>query len=244
MVLASNPDNVQISVPVIEFPQPYNAASDLLERNLGADRAGKIAVHDDRGSYTYAELADRVNRFANTLGTLGVCTEQRILLCLQDSIDFPSTFLGAIKAGIIPVAVNTLLTSKDYDFMLRDSRVQVLVVSEAVLNSFVPILSGQPYLRHIIVSGENCHGYTRLSDLMAAASPHFDAAPTSSDDTCFWLYSSGSTGSPKGAVHLHSSLIYTAELYAKPILGIEESDVVYSAAKLFFAYRLGNGLTF
>jgi benzoate-CoA ligase len=244
MVLAIGSDAEQLSALVIDFPQPYNAAADLIDRNLVAGRAEKIAVHDDHGSYTYAEVAERVNRFAGALTALGLCMEQRILLCLQDSIDFPTAFLGAIKAGIIPVAVNTLLTSKDYDFMLRDSRVPVLVVSEALLDSFKPILSGQPYLKHIIVSGEKSGEFLRFADLTAAASPNFDAAPTGCDDACFWLYSSGSTGSPKGTVHLHGSLMYTAELYAKPILGIEESDVVYSAAKLFFAYGLGNGLTF
>jgi benzoate-CoA ligase len=223
---------------VIEFPQPYNAADDLIDRNLTPGRAAKVAIHDDTGSYTYADVAERVNRFAGALTGLGVCMEQRVLLCLHDSIDFPTAFLGAIKAGIVPVAVNTLLTSKDYDFMLRDSRVQVLVVSAALLDSFKPILSGQPYLKQII--GD----YLSFSELSAAASPEFTAATTSCDDVCFWLYSSGSTGSPKGTVHLHSSLIYTAELYAKPILGIEESDVVYSVAKLFFAYGLGNALTF
>jgi benzoate-CoA ligase len=244
MVLASDSDVKGMESPVIDFPQPYNAAVDLIERNLVLGRAEKIAIRDDRGSYTYAEVAERVNRFAGALTGLGMCMEQRALICLHDSIDFSTAFLGAIKAGIIPVAANTLLTSKDYDFMLRDSRVQVLVVSEAVLDSFEPILRGQPYLKHIIVSGEDSRGYLRFADLTAAASPDFDAAPTSCDDACFWLYSSGSTGSPKGTVHLHSSLIYTAELYAKPILGIKESDVVYSAAKLFFAYGLGNGLTF
>lgn len=228
----------------IDFPKPYNAAADLIDRNLIPGRAEKIAVHDAQGSYTYAELADRVNRFASALTSLGVCPEQRVMLCLHDSIDFPTAFLGAIKAGIVPVAVNTLLTSKDYDFMLRDSRVQVLVVSEAVLHSFIPILDGQPYLKHIIVSGKQSGAYLRFAPLIEAASPEFEAAATGCDDACFWLYSSGSTGSPKGTVHLHSSLIYTAELYAKPILGIKESDVVYSVAKLFFAYGLGNGLTF
>ena len=223
---------------------PYNAAADLIERNLAAGRGPKIAVHDDAGSYTYAELATRVNRFAGALSTLGICMEQRILLCLQDSIDFPSAFLGAIRAGIVPVAVNTVLTSGDYDYMLRDSRAQVLVVSAALLDCFKPILDGQPYLKHVIVSGPGAHGYLKMADLMAAASPQFEAVPTARDDACFWLYSSGSTGAPKGTVHLHGSLIQTAELYAKPILGIVESDVVFSAAKLFFAYGLGNGMTF
>jgi benzoate-CoA ligase len=244
MQCAIDPNSGPGASPAGKFPFPYNAAADLVERNLAAGRGPKIAVHDDAGSYTYAELATRVNRFAGALSTLGICMEQRILLCLQDSIDFPSAFLGAIKAGVVPVAVNTVLTSRDYDYMLRDSRAQVLVVSAALLDSFKPILDGQPYLKHIIVSGPDAHGHLDMADLMAAASPQFEALPTARDDACFWLYSSGSTGAPKGTVHLHGSLIQTAELYAKPILGIVESDVVFSAAKLFFAYGLGNGMTF
>lgn len=158
-MLATQTENAKLGALGIEFPQPYNAAVDLVERNLRAGRADKIAVLDDQGSYTYAQVADRVNRFAGALTALGVCTEQRILLCLHDSIDFPTAFLGAIKAGIVPIPVNTLLTSKDYDFMLRDSRVQVLVVSEALVDTLKPILSGQPYLKHVIVSGEKSGEY-------------------------------------------------------------------------------------
>lgn len=244
MQCAIDPNSGRPVLPANPFPYPYNAATDLIERNLAAGRGQKIAVHDDLGSYTYADLAIRVNRFAGALTGLGVCIEQRILLCLQDSIDFPTAFLGAIKAGVVPVAVNTMLTSKDYDYMLRDSRAQVLVVSEALFEVFKPILDGQPYLKQIIVSGQDAHGKLRMDDLMATATPQLEAVSTGCDDACFWLYSSGSTGAPKGTVHLHGSLIYTVELYAKPILGIREDDVVFSAAKLFFAYGLGNGLTF
>jgi benzoate-CoA ligase len=170
--------------------------------------------------------------------------ETRVMVCLADTIDFPAVFLGAIKAGLIPVAVNTMLTNHDYDFMLRDSRAQALIVSESLLPVFKPILADQPFLKHIVVSGGSPASYPLLSDLMTAAQASFSAAPTRADDPCFWLYSSGSTGTPKGTVHLHTSPIRTAELYGQPILGIRESDVVFSAAKLFFAYGLGNGLSF
>jgi benzoate-CoA ligase len=142
------------------------------------------------------------------------------------------------------VAANTLLTTADYKFMLEDSRTQALVVSEALLPQVQPLIDGLPYLRHVVVSGKEAHGRLHLQSLMAAASDRFEAAATTCDDVCFWLYSSGSTGAPKGTLHIHSSLIQTAELYARPILGIRESDVVFSAAKLFFAYGLGNALTF
>jgi benzoate-CoA ligase len=232
------------SPPLIDIPREYNAAHDLVERNLVAGRGGKTAYIDDDGRYTYAELAGRVNRAANALTALGLEMESRIMLAHVDTIDFPAVFLGAIKAGIVPVTANTLLTTADYRFMLEDSRVRALVVSEVLLPAFAPLFGKLPFLRHVIVSGKDAHGHLHLKKLMSDAADTFTPAPTNADDACFWLYSSGSTGTPKGAVHIHSSLIQTAELYAKPILGIRESDIVFSAAKLFFAYGLGNALTF
>ncbi len=235
------------SPPRLDIPREYNAAQDLVDRNLKAGRADKIAYIDDGGSCTFAGLAERVNRCAHVLTGLGVQREQRVLLCVQDSIDFPATFLGAIRAGIVPVAGNTLLTTRDYDYMLRDSRAVALVVSAPLLPVFAPLFGTLPDLKHVIVAGATGDigaGHRSLPELMAAAATDFPPAATTCDDACFWLYSSGSTGPPKGTVHAQSSLIATAELYARPVLGIREDDVVFSAAKLFFAYGLGNGLTF
>ena len=222
----------------MELPREYNAAVDLVGRNLAAGRGGKVAFVDDQGQCTYAELAERVDRAAHVLVSLGLNREERIAIAMVDGCDWPAVFLGAIKAGIVPVALNTLLTPADYEYQLRDSRAKALFVSEPLLKSFEPIRSRCPDLKHVVMQG------LQLNDLLFKAPAKFQAAPTTRDDMCFWLYSSGSTGAPKGTVHLHSHLIMTAELYAKPVLGIRESDVVFSAAKLFFAYGLGNALTF
>ena len=230
--------------PRMSVPRGYNAAVDLIERNLKAGRAEKLAFRDGHAGLTYGALAEQADRCANALRQLGLEPEQRVLLILLDTVDFPVAFLGAIKAGIVAVPVNTLLASADYDFMLRDSRARALIVSDALYDKVAGVLADQPALRHVIVSGAHGHGRARFDDLLAEAAPRATAASTSADDACFWLYSSGSTGAPKGVVHLHSHLVLTADLYAKPILGIRESDIVYSAAKLFFAYGLGNALTF
>ena len=222
----------------------YNAAADLIERNLAAGHGAKPAFIDDRGEYGYAELAERVSRFTNLVRRLGVYPEQRILLCLHDTIDFPTAFLGAIKAGVVPVPVNTQLSPEEFAFMLADSRARAVVVSSPVLPAMAAALAQLPEPRPApIVSGAEPQERS-LTALLAEAPATSDTAPTHPDEACFWLYSSGSTGRPKGTVHIHSSLVQTAELYAIPVVGIAESDVTFSAAKLFFAYGLGNGLTF
>ena len=229
---------------IAAIPREYNFAAAVLERNLNAGRAGKAAYVDPRGTWTYGQLAERVTRFANVLRSLGVRREERILLALLDTIDWPTAFLGAIKAGVVPTPVNTLMTEEDYGFMLADSRAGVLVVSEELLPKFVNLIAAAPDLTHVIVSGTNAHGHHRFEDVLAVASDESVTAPTNCDDMCFWLYTSGSTGRPKGAVHTHGNLPLTADLYADGVLGLRDTDVCYSVAKLFFAYGLGNAMTF
>ncbi|HZF17514.1 MAG TPA: benzoate-CoA ligase family protein [Steroidobacteraceae bacterium] len=243
MALLSSADH-SFSPPVVTVPRVYNAAHDLLERNLRAGRGEKVAYIDDRSRCTYSELAARVGRCSGALTALGLQREHRALLCMHDSIDWPVAFLGCIQAGIVPIAVNTLLRTEDYDYMLRDSRAQALIVSSAVLPLFAPLIGKLATLEHVIVAGADSGGPLSFDRLVAEASPQFDPAATLAGDVCFWLYSSGSTGAPKGTLHAHGSLIQTAELYGKGVLGMREDDVVFSAAKLFFAYGLGNALTF
>lgn len=228
----------------LELPRRYNAASHFVDRHIAEGRGPKTAFIDDKGSYSYADLAARVNRAGNLLKAQGVKPEQRVLMALLDGIDFPALFWGAIKIGAVPVPVNTLLTTPDYDYMLRDSRAVLLCVSDALMERFRPIVSDQPYLQNVLISGQVPPTMTPLSKLMDEQSDQLEPAATTPDDIGFWLYSSGSTGSPKGTVHLHGDLVHTAVLYAEDVLGIKEDDVVFSAAKLFFAYGMGNAMTF
>src|SRR5262249_23558923 len=227
-----------------EVPRDYNFAADILRRNLDAGRAGKAAFIDPRGSYSYAALAERVDRFGHVLRSLGIRREERALLCLPDTIDWPTTFLGAIKAGVVPVPVNTLLTEEDYRFMLADSRARLLVVADTLVPKLAAAIRDSNDLAHVIVCGDEPTNYAALNTLMAGAKTEPVAVATTRDDACFWLYTSGSTGRPKAAVHTHADLRLTNDLYAASILGLTADDVCYSVAKLFFAYGLGNAMTF
>jgi benzoate-CoA ligase family protein len=227
-----------------KVPRDYNFAADVLQGNLDAGRGAKPAYIDARGVTTYGQLADRVARFGALLRLLGISREERVLLALTDTIDWPTAFLGCLKAGAIAVPVNTLLTEDDYRFMLADSRAKLLVVSDVLYPKFEKLIKESPDLEHVIVSGDDALGHKRFEDLIASTKPEPYTAPTTSDDMAFWLYTSGSTGKPKGAVHVHASLKLTADLYGTPVADIKESDVVYSVAKLFFAYGLGNAMTF
>ncbi|MEO1848083.1 MAG: AMP-binding protein, partial [Pseudomonadota bacterium] len=237
--------DLSATVPVaVQLPRQYNAATHFIDRHLDEGRANKLAFLDDQGEYTYSDLAKRVNQAAGMLLGLGLLPEQRVLLCLSDTIDFPVVFWGAVKAGLIPVPVSTMLSSSDYAYMLDDSRSRALIVSDHLLDHFADNLASRVFMDHVVVSGESCDGSQSLDALLAAKSNAFTPIDTTCDDNAFWLYTSGSTGVPKAAVHRHSDLVQTAELYGKGVLGLTEADRVFSAAKLFFAYGLGNAMSF
>ena len=235
-------------------PPQFNFAQHLIERNNV--RAGKAAFIDDYGTLTYGDLAARVRRTAAALQAAGVRREERVLLLMHDCADWPVVFLGALYAGVVPVAVNTLLTADDYAYMLEHSRAQAVFVSGALLPTLQAALEQTPAhiksgVNQIIVShavsptnGALPRNAASLDSFVSAQLPHSNPAPTGPDEPAFWLYSSGSTGRPKGTVHTHGNLYWTAELYGSAVLGITERDVCFSAAKLFFAYGLGNGLSF
>ncbi|MEO8124240.1 MAG: benzoate-CoA ligase family protein, partial [Burkholderiales bacterium] len=211
-------------------------------------RAKKAAFIDDRGSLSYGELADRARRVAAALLAAGVRREERVLVLMHDSCDWPVCFLGAMYAGVVPVAVNTLLTADDIAYTLQHSRAQAALVSDALLPLLHMAMAQAPHeIKSIVVSHPAAaltDGAQSLATFIASAKPLPEPAPTGPDDIGFWLYSSGSTGKPKGAVHTHGNPYWTAELYGTRILELRESDICFSAAKLFFAYGLGNALSF
>jgi len=231
--------------PLSPPPAEFNFAQHLIATNSA--RGGKTALIDDAGQLSYGELADQVRRFAGSLRALGIKREERVLLLMQDSSDWVVAFLGSLHAGVVPVAVNTLLTAEDYAFMLANSRAQAALVSGALLPVLQDALSQSSHEVHSVVvsrpAGPLPAGTHDMAVLVAQGQAGVPAA-TLADEPAFWLYSSGSTGKPKGTVHSQGNLYWTAELYGKGVLALSERDVVFSAAKLFFAYGLGNALTF
>lgn len=230
----------------MSLPARFNFADHLFTLNRG--RADRVAYIDDRGPLHYGELEARARRLAGALHAAGVRREERVLLLMHDSHDWPVSFLGCLYAGVVPVAVNTLLMSEDYAYMLEHARAQAALVSGALLPVLQSAMEKVPHeLATVLVSqptGELPAGMVEFEAALAAATPRAAPAPTTSDDPGFWLYSSGSTGKPKGTVHTHGNLWWTAELYGKAVLQLTEDDVCFSAAKLYFAYGLGNALTF
>ena len=225
----------------------FNAAAVLLGRNLPG-RADKVAFIDEQGSCTYGELAFRAARCGAALLALGIQPEQRVVLGLLDTTDFPAAFLGAILAGVVPIPVNTLFQPLDLAFILADSRAKAAIVSAELLPQYEEAARLASWTGRFIVSDPrnalaSC-SHDAFAALIDAATPLAEAAPTRPGDVAFWLYSSGSTGKPKGTLHVQTSMMRTAELFAQGVLGMREDDVVYSAAKLFFAYGLGNALSF
>jgi 4-hydroxybenzoate-CoA ligase/benzoate-CoA ligase len=226
----------------LTFPPGFNVAVPFIDRHLAEGRGAKIAVRSPAGDVTYAELAAGVNRCANLLQSLGVDRGERLLMVVKDSVAFYFLFWGAIKAGVVPVPLNTLLRAKDYAFMIDNSQCAVLVYSPEYAGEVEAALLALPSLPAHVLRTEG--DATALAARLAACDDRFTAVPASPTAECFWLYSSGSTGAPKGAVHLHRDMVVCSELYGVRTLGLREDDICFSAAKLFFAYGLGNGMTF
>jgi len=231
-------------MPAVELSERFNAAAALVDIQIAKGRAHKPAILCGDRTVTYADLHQGVNRVGNLLKGLDVRMEERVAILAPDSPEFAFAFFGAMKIGAVALPLNTLLKPRDYEYLLNDSRARALVVHSSLLSSIADIRDRLIHLRHTIVAGEETPGLPYLDRLMQSSSPALDAADTSKDDAAFWLYSSGTTGFPKGTVHLHHDMIVAADQYARGTLGLSDSDVCFSVAKLFFAYGLGNGLYF
>jgi len=236
-----------VTAEALGIPETFNVAPYFVDRNVEEGRGAHVAIECGDARITYDDVLLNVNRFGSALRRIGVRPEERVLLLLLDGPEFVYSFFGAIKAGAVPIPLNTLWKPADYQHVIRDSRAGVLIVSATLLPQIEKIPAGERHsLRGIYVVGsaESIHTHTGFDALLAEGSADLDAEPTSRDAPAFWLYSSGSTGAPKGCVHLHHDMVVCAELFGKGVLGIRPSDRCFSVAKLFFAYGLGNGLYF
>jgi len=226
------------------MPREYNAATWFVDRHIVEGRAARLAVIHEGRRLTYGDVAAGANRLGNALRRLGVQREQRVVLLLHDSPQFVWSFWGTLKIGAVPIPTNTLLKPRDYEYILRDSRAEVAIVSEALAPALAEAGLRAPALRHIVVAGRASAGELSYDDLVSAESTDLAPAETTKDDVAFWLYTSGTTGTPKAAVHLHHDMPVCCEAFGRHVLEIGPDDRTFSVAKLFFAYGLGNALYF
>jgi len=231
------------------FDPGFNVAAPFIDRHVPEGRGGKIAIRCAAGDVRYAELAAQVDRCGRALGRLGLTPGQRMLMILRDCPEFFYLFWGAIKLGVIPVPVNAILRAADYRGMITDSACAAVVYSPELASEVEPALAEGAMPDGTAAAAPPIalpiHGERRcLRALLADASPELAPRPAGADAPCFWLYTSGSTGRPKAAIHRHRDMVATSELFGRGVLGVSEDDVIFSAAKLFFAYGLGNAMTF
>src|SRR5438093_4055231 len=221
------------------LPAQFNAATWFVDRNVTEGRGAVPAFSYEGNTLSYADVLELVNRTGNALLDFGVEPENRVLMLCLDTPEFIGTFWGAIKIGAVPIPTNTLMRTADYLYFLNDSRAKAAVVSAPLLAEIGPALAEAKYLKHVLVAGGPPGQYASYEERIAKAPAKLTAAVTSRDDPAYWQYSSGSTGFPKGAVHLQHDMVMCCETYGKQVLGIKPTDRVFSAAKLFFAYGLG-----
>jgi benzoate-CoA ligase family protein len=217
----------------MELPERYNVGADLLDRNLNAGRANKVAIASAAGDITYGELFELACGAAHQLNDLGVRREERVLIVGYDGPGWVAAFLGAVRMGAVPVPVNPLLQrSEDYDHFIDDSLAKVVVVDANTEEKLKPAVARATGAAPRMLRADQI-----------APGPEITPAPTRKDDMAFWLYSSGSTGKPKAVVHLQHDIPYTCVTYGEQVLGITERDITFSTTGLFHAYGFGNNLT-
>lgn len=226
----------------LRFAEEFNVAVPFIDRHVAEGRGAKVAIRTIDSAVTYADLVANVNRCAGLLSRLGLGRGDRMLMIVKDCPAFFYLFWGAIKAGVVPVPLNTLLRSTSYTYMIEDSGAAAVVYSPEFSDEVLPAIASTSRARRVVLCTEGATN--SLAGLLADADPNFEAVSATADDDCFWLYSSGSTGAPKAAVHRHRDMVVTSQRFGVETLGIREDDVFYSEAKLFFAYGLGNNLGF
>jgi len=227
-----------------EEPMFFNLADHFVDRHIREGRCGKHAIRCGDSVCTYGELAADVNRAGNGLLGLGLQEEQRVLIVLPDCSEFAVAFFAVMKVGAVAVPTSTFGRTADYDYFLRESKARILIVDSTLFSVVAPVLEAQRRLNHVVVIGQPQSGCLHWEEWIAGNSPRLTAANTSVEDVAFWLWTSGSTGPPKAAVHLHYDWMHCCKNYAVEVLGIGPHDVTFSSSKLFHAYGLGNGLMF
>lgn len=228
-----------------------NGVEWFIDRHVREGRGERLAMADPARTLTYAGLQTATARFAGALMRAGIAREHRIALLLLDSIDFPIAFWGSLRAGVVPIPINTLLPHEQVGYILADARAEAVVISSPLLQPLAPTLRALHGLKLVVVSAPGGASppladpaQLRFDDFLERGDPAIEAVTAPQDEVAFWLYSSGSTGAPKGVRHVHGSLHATAETYAAKVLGITADDLMFSASKMFHAYGLGNSMTF
>jgi benzoate-CoA ligase family protein len=224
----------------LKFSPIFNVAVPFIDRHVREGRGASVALRHAGGEVSYAQLAENVARAGNALLDLGLKPGERMVMAAVDDPMFFYVFWGAIKAGIVPIAGSTFLKQNEYQFLAADSQCAAFFYSSQLAGETGAVKGSAPQLRLVLAMD----GKDSLAERMAAASPQLEPAPTTATTDCFWLYSSGSTGNPKGVVHVHRDMIVTSERYGRKVAGLLPDDVVFCASKLFFSFGFGGGMTF
>ncbi|OPX90721.1 MAG: Benzoate--CoA ligase [Pelotomaculum sp. PtaB.Bin013] len=222
-----------------EIPAEFNITTYLMDRHLKEGRGNNVCIYYEDEKITYAEVAERANRLGNALLNLGIERENRVLLCMPDMPEFFYSFLGTMRTGIVPVLLSTMAIAQDYLYYVNDSRAKAAIVHESVLPLFMEVKDQFKYLKHMIVIGNAVPGLLSFSEICKEASPDLEAADTNKDDPGFWLYSSGTTGQPKGIVHLQHDLMYLTA-HCDEVVKATPDDISFSLSKMYFSYGRNN----